>query len=312
MIIHGLNKLLRIIFFAFCLWLFVRVFIFQVYTVPTDSMNNTLIDGDIVFVNKLAIGARIPITPLSIHLGNTKKYLDWVQAPYLRIFGYTKIHHNDIIVFNLPTETLLPIDERKESVKRCIGLPGDFITIRKGEVYINEQLQTEFDVLKWYYFKINQSDTSCLRNVVKKNKLNLSETNFYLSKKNVDSLNKCVGNLSVQKKYNSIEDYSPIFFPNNPKIKWNPDNFGSYYIPKKGQQIPLTESSLLLYRYIIENYENNTIKLLGDSVFINNTYSPNYTFHMNYYFVLGDNRYNSIDSRYWGLVPENHIIGIAQ
>ncbi len=308
MIIHVLNKFLRIIFFAFSLWLLVRIFVFQAYTVPTDSMNNTLIDGDVVFVNKLAFGARFPITPLSIHLGNIKKYLDWIQIPYLRISGYSNISYNNIIVFNLPTETLLPVDERKESVKRCIGLPGDFITIKQGDVYVNNRLQAEPDALKWYYLKINSIDTICL----KKNNLNFNETDFYISQKNVDSLSKCVGNLFIQKKYNSKEDYSPIFFPNNPKIKWNPDNFGPYQIPKEGLQIPLIESTLILYRYIIEKYENNTIKLVGDSVFINNTYSKNYTFQMNYFFVLGDNRYNSIDSRYWGLVPENHIIGIAQ
>lgn len=311
MIIDILNKLLRIVFFAFCLWLLVRVFVFQVYTVPTNSMNNTLVDGDLVFVNKLTFGARIPITPLSIHLGNTKKYLDWIEIPYLRIFAYSKIYHNDIIVFNLPSETLLPADERKESVKRCVGLPGDFITIKQGDLYVNERLQSEFDVLKWYNFKKNQIDTICLKKIINYD-FNLDKTNFYLSQKSVDSLRKCDGSLFIQKKYNSSENYSPIFFPNNPKIKWNPDNFGSYYIPKKGQKLPLTEAALLLYSYIIEKYENNTIKLSGDSVFINNVYSKNYTFQMNYYFVLGDNRYNSIDSRYWGLVPENHIIGVAQ
>ena len=311
MIIDILNKLLRIVFFAFCLWLLVRVFVFQVYTVPTNSMNNTLVDGDLVFVNKLTFGARIPITPLSIHLGNTKKYLDWIEIPYLRIFAYSKIYHNDIIVFNLPSETLLPVDERKESVKRCVGLPGDFITIKQGDLYVNERLQSEFDVLKWYNFKKNQIDTICLKKIINYD-FNLDKTNFYLSQKSVDSLRKCDGSLFIQKKYNSSENYSPIFFPNNPKIKWNPDNFGSYYIPKKGQKLPLTEAALLLYSYIIEKYENNTIKLSGDSVFINNVYSKNYTFQMNYYFVLGDNRYNSIDSRYWGLVPENHIIGVAQ
>ena len=97
MFLNYLNKFLRIVFIAFCVWIIARIFLFQVYTVPTDSMNNTYVEGDKVVVNKLAYGARLPITPLSFHIGNTKKYVDWITIPYLRIKGYSDIKNNDVL-----------------------------------------------------------------------------------------------------------------------------------------------------------------------------------------------------------------------
>ena len=228
-------------------------------------MNNTLKEGDYIVVNKLAYGTRIPITPLSLPIGDT--YVDWIQTPYFRLPGFTSVAHNDIIVFNFPLDKELPIDHRQEYIKRCIGLPGDTIQIKKGIVSINTKNIIEPENILFLFDE-------------KQNRLLIDSA-----------------------------AYSPAVFPNSSNIKWNADNFGPLYIPKKGENIILTKNNMLLYKKVIEEYENNEIKIKNDSVFINNQYRLTYTFKMNYYFAMGDNRYNSIDSRFWGFVPENHLIG---
>ena len=289
-----INKFLKIIFWSICLWLLIRIFLFQVFRVPTDSMNNTFKDGDFIVVNKMAYGARIPITPLSLHLGNEKHFVDWIAIPYLRIPGYTEVSLNDILVFNLPSEALLPVDERKEYVKRCIGLPGDTILIKQGSVFVNKLFLKELPTqIGWYELKKNDN----------------KNTEHFISKIAYDSILKNDNTISLTKKYLLQEAYSPNNFPNASQIKWNPDNFGPLYIPKKGMKIELNKTNILLYQKIIEQFEHNILTYKNDSVFVNSKFESSYLFKMNYYFVLGDNRYNSIDSRFWGFLPENHIIG---
>jgi signal peptidase I len=251
---------MQIVFWSMILWLFAHIFIFQTSLIPTPSMKPTLNEGDYIIVNKLAYGPRIPITPLSLPIGNT--YLDWIQLPYMRIPGYSSVKHNDVIVFNYPMDDDLPIDERKGYVKRCVGLPGDTIKMKNGSLSINDEKITEPSTIFHKYI--------------------------------IDS---------------SI--YSPAYFPNRSEIKWNADNFGPLYIPEKGKNILLTKKNITLYQRVIEKYENNILKIKNDSVFINDNYRMTYTFKMNYYFVMGDNRSNSVDSRFWGFVPEDHLIGKA-
>ena len=147
---------MRIAFWSLLLWLFVRIFIFQSFQIPSSSMHPTLVEGDHIFVNKLAYGARIPITPLSLPIGKT--YIDWIQIPYLRLPGFSSVKRNDIIVFNYPMEDEAPIDEKKEYVKRCIGLPGDTIKIKNGIVTINHELAAiTFEPLYKYHVLLKSS-----------------------------------------------------------------------------------------------------------------------------------------------------------
>ena len=258
-------------------------------------MNNTLKDGDYIFVNKLAFGSRLPITPLSVHFGDERHFLNWIQIPYLRLPAYTNVSLNDILVFNLPTDDFLPIDEKKEYVKRCVGLPGDTISITRSNVYINQKLIPDLkNQVNWYSIKTFSSNE-------------IQEV--FMSVLDIDSISKNNPSHIVEKKAIFEDNYSPSFFPHAPQIKWNPDNFGPLHIPKKNQTISLNEKSILLYQYVIEKYEGSKLTFKNDSIFLNGKSATSYTFKMNYYFVLGDNRYNSIDSRFWGLLPEDHIIG---
>jgi signal peptidase I len=256
---------MQILFWSFTIYLLMRIFIFQSYNVPSNSMNHTLKAGDYIFVNKLAYGARLPITPIAIPFSNL--YWDGLQLPYLRIVAYSKIKHQDIVVFNLPLDIELPIDQRQNYIKRCIAIAGDTIQIKSGIVYINNSAIVETENV---LFPIDAN----------KNRIILDST-----------------------------IYSPTVFPNASDIKWNIDHFGPLYIPKKGDSILLTKNNVLLYQHIIENFEHNKLVLLNDLVYINAQPCKYYHFKMNYYFMMGDNRNNSIDSRFWGFVPEDHIIG---
>ncbi len=257
-----INKAVKIFFLAFIAWLVLHLFFFQVLYVDSGSMQNSLFEGDYIVVNKLAYGARLPITPLSLPFSNSTSYLNWIHLPYIRIPGYSQIKRNDVIVFNLPTDDKVPVDERELYIKRCIALPGDTMRIDSGRIFINKKLQTETGT---------------------QTKIAVSAKNFY----------------------------NPNFFPNNPRFHWNLDYFGPITIPKKGDSVKLTIDNLDLYRRIIEKYENNKLEIKGLNIYINSKLSSSYTFKMNYYFTLGDNRHNSIDSRYWGFVPEDHIVGRA-
>lgn len=180
----------------------------------------------------------------------------------MRLPGYTHISRNDVIVFNLPTEKEVPIDERTLYVKRCIALPGDTLKIEKGIVYIDSK---PLEVPAGVHDSIISNKTY----------------------------------------------YNPNFFPNDPFIKWNLNYFGPLYVPRKGDSIKLNRERMSIYKQIIENFEGRKIKFLNDTIYIDNKKASYYTFKMNYYFTLGDNRNNSIDSRIWGFLPETHIIGKA-
>ena len=257
-----INNLLKIFFLAFIVWLVLHLFFFQVLYVDSASMQNELFEGDYIVVNKLAYGARLPITPLSLPFSNSTSYLNWIHLPYMRIPGYTHISRNDVIVFNLPTDDKVPVDERELFIKRCIALPGDTLKIDSAQIFINGKIQIE---------------TSNLT------KIKVSAKSFY----------------------------NPNFFPNNYHFKWNLDYFGPIVIPKKADSVKISIDNIDLYKKIIQVYENNKLEIKGSEIIINGKEANNYVFKMNYYFVLGDNRHNSIDSRYWGFVPEDHIIGKA-
>jgi signal peptidase I len=328
---HPLREWTEALVFAFIGVLFLKTFIFEPFAIPSDSMDNTLLAGDYIVVNKLAYGPRLPMTPLSVPfshqtIGNSPSYVDWWQIPYERIPGYSEVKRNDVIVFNFPAEDIFPlnghaknypIDHRTHFIKRCIGLPGDTLEIIDREVFINGK---SLPYPKYVLFNYTVKMDSTKRDSVKLEKLgmvtNSHQGRFVLSSLSLlpsqaDSLRLLKQVISVDVELSPKGSYNDQLFPRSQKFPWSLDNYGKIVVPKKGATVKLTVDSLPLYLRIITSYEHDSVNVRNDSIFIEGKYATTYTFKMNYYFMMGDNRQYSMDSRYWGFVPEDHIVGKA-
>ena len=300
-----------------------RVFLFEAYTIPSASMEKSLLCGDYILVSKLSYGSRLPNTPFSLPFAhqrfpfteNKKSYLQWVKFPYFRFFGSPDIEHGDVVVFNYPMDNDYPVDQRTFYIKRCMGIAGDTLEIREGQVYINGQYNDHPEKLEFNYRISTDADslnTDSLKalNILEGGKMNDKGDYWYtLSTDDIDHLKGMPHIVKIAPLLEKKGSYSDYMFPENEHFLWNVDYFGPLYIPKAGDSVELSVDSLPLYERIINVYENNELRVNNDSVFINNKYATHYTFKMNYFFMMGDNRHNSADSRFWGFVPEDHIVG---
>jgi signal peptidase I len=370
--------------FAIVVATIVHTYVMQPFTIPTSSLEKSLLVGDFLFVSKFHYGARTPMTTVAAPMVHDtlpfmklKSYSKWPQLPYFRFPGIQNIERNDIVVFNWPVDTvyqffdrsgrkgvLKPIDKKSNYVKRCVGVPGDNLSIKDGEIYINKELLIlpERAKLQFHYQVILKE--AAFGAILEDNKSNeylpyfsipkaiwdKPEVKAYLTNgQNTANLTEITRDSSLVTVYGTItqEDYTKLSMnysqlagqinmteevknkiAADPRVvsvtkiinkkedavfpqigDWSIDNYGPIYIPEEGKKVDLTAENLPLYKRIIEVYEGNDLQVNGTQILINGQISTSYTFQQNYYWMMGDNRHRSEDSRYWGFVPADHIVG---
>ena len=355
------SEWIEAIVFATVVATLIRIFFFEMYVIPTPSMEKSMLVGDYLCVSKVAYGPKMPNTPLSfpfVHntmpLSQTKKsFVEWIKWPYHRLAGFGEVKRNDPVVFNFPEgdtvslsypadsyynalrqyqrvygeqrgrQMLLdegivvrPVDKRENYVKRAVALPGDTILIRHSEVWINGEPQVEIPG-KQYNYTVYTNGTAINPDHFEDMGIAQADIHFDanqgvyfmlpLTAANAERI-RAMGNVAAVEK-SEAEGADPDIFPHDTTYAWNVDNFGPLWIPSKGATVELTVENLPLYRRIIETYEGHRLEVKGDRIYIDGKEVNRYTFAMDYYFMMGDNRHNSADSRYWGFVPEDHIVG---
>lgn len=357
----------------------IRGFFFEAFTIPTSSLEKSLMVGDFLFVNKVCYGAKVPQTPVSFPFAHhtlpfttgTQSYLEWIKLPYMRLPGYSKPTNGEIVVFNYPdgdTVTIgtqqytsyyemvrrhgyqnmnnpnfdvplgdmtvkngkkvgRPVDKREHYVKRCVGIAGDKLEIKDGELYINDKKQAMPEHAQHFYDVeiltrqlqidaefLDSHDIYVTEAGLMGYKGNTEDTalfSFNMPVNVAEQIKNTPGVISVKKQIAPKGQYISNIFPHNPRYPWNNDNFGPFTLPKEGMTVAIDTGNLCLYEKILSTYDNgiHQVTKSGAQVLYDGKPISSYTFKQDYYWMMGDNRHNSADSRSWGVVPFDHVVG---
>lgn len=391
----------------------IRGFFIEAFTIPTSSLEKSLMVGDFLFVNKFAYGPKIPQTPLSFPFAHhtlpltkaTPSYLEWIKLPYFRLPGFGTVKNGDIVVFNYPDgdtvlldpfmqntsyynnihslaakyeemdrhngQTVLPIevykqraweyfqnpnntniftgqgtigqvayrpkDKREHYVKRCVGIAGDKLQIKDGEIYINDQLQAMPQNAQHNYlvkckgqvfgFEVTLPDGRpglSAMELLDRYDIYITEarlmvtqgdTNYYnlnMPRHVAEQIKQIPGVVEVKRYIEEAGLREVSIFPHDKAYAWNNDNFGPLQIPKAGMTLPIDTHNICMYDKIITSYDDDkphSITKKGSQVLLDGQPITSYTFKQDYYWMMGDNRHNSADSRSWGFVPFDHVVG---
>ena len=283
-------------------------------------MENTLYTNDVILVNKLSYGPKLPQSPFEMPWLNIAFYFNKKAKarinekwwPYKRLSGASEIKQGEVFVFTM-------FKKNMTIVKRCMGLPGTTLQIKKGEVLTNNKLcYPSEDIKNNYRFKVKNRkvvnkvlDSLDIPINLRRDLKNRDWSKSTLSYFEKNQLEKIALIDAIQVDLDIISKKGNLY-PNSNYTNWNLDNYGPYRIPQKGMKIVLTKECFALYKLVIKEYEKVKIEELDGLFYIKNKIVTEYTFTQNYYFMMGDNRKGSMDSRYWGVVPESNIIGKVQ
>jgi len=308
---------------VFIIAILARVFFIEIYSIPSESMEDTLMPGDKVLVNKMVYGPKLPASPYDIPWINLIWFLqagastnpDSAYWNYRRLPGFSRIKRKDILVFFHP----LWGGRNNFFIKRCIALPGDTLIIEGGNVKINSQLLPEPALAKKVYKAWTSTPQQFARIV---DSLELNTVSRYqktqvgnsvdllmtVSQKNILLKSGYLDSIKVK---TCSSDSSRWVFPKTRDFAWTIDNYGPLVIPFKGMTIEINHENYTIYHRTINRLEKVNLEERDRIFFVDGKPATHYVFRHNYYFMLGDNRNNSNDSRYWGFVPEENIVGKA-